>query len=423
MSAASQAPRAVPRPVVLTGYGTVDASGCGKEALRRTFSAAPRLTEVDMAAGYHRTDASRHAALVDPASMSDWLAPRQARRMSPPSRFAVAATRIAWQDAGLPIDDAEALQALGARTAVVSSTAYGPSSFTESLLRQILLGDPSQASPFLFTEAVANAPAAQVALLLKARGPNITVTQREAGPLMALAKAAAEIRRGRVDYAVVAAVDEANPLLHAVLDRFGVLAGSRGRGEVARPFDAERRGFVLAEGSTVCILEGADTAAARGARILGRVGPLIAGFDAGATPAGFGTGAEVLARRLKAGLERQGIAADEIDLVVSGAAGGRTGDELEAGVLRRVWPESMPPVFAPKAYSGEHGGGLLAGLAAALDGFEVAPSPGFETFDPDLGVRPFAGGRLCPGRRVLAGAPAVGGSAAWLLVDTSEAGP
>lgn len=416
--------------VVLTGFGSVDASGCGDEALARTFQGPPRLSQLDTSAGYHRADGSRHAALVDPACMAELLPARQARRMSPPSRFAVVATRIAWQEAGLPFGEPETLQRLGERTAVFTSTAYGPSSYTEELLRQILLGSPTQASPFLFTEAVANAPAAQIALALKARGPNVTVTQREAGPLVALAKAAQEIRSGRADRAVVASVEEGNPLLHAVLDRFGVLAGSRGGAETARPFDRERRGFVLAEGGAAWVLESADAAARRGARIYATLGPMIAGFDPSASPAGYGSGAELLARRLRHGLERHGPGdggaewadLDRVDTVVAGASGGRLGDELEAGILRHLWPQKRPTILAPKAYTGEHGGGTLSGLAAVLKGLDAAPSPGFQNRDPDLDIEPFAGGTLRSSGRILVSAPAVGGSVAWLLVEPPGAG-
>ena len=65
--------------------------------------------------------------------------------------------------------------------AVVLATAYGPSSVTEELEEQILLQGPEAASPALFAESVANAPAAQVARITGARGANLTVTAREAG--------------------------------------------------------------------------------------------------------------------------------------------------------------------------------------------------------------------------------------------------
>ncbi len=409
MSRAAVAPR-----VVITGFGSVGALGCGEQAMRLTFQRPPALSELDLSAGYHRPDSARCAVLVDTDSMAEHLPARQARRMSPPSRFAVIAARLAWQQAGLEIGEG------GDQTSVVTSTSYGPSSFTESLLRQILLESPSQASPFLFTEAVANAPAAQIALLLKAQGANITLTQREAGPLLALAKGAAEIRAGRARRVVVAAVEEANPLLHAVLDRFGVLAGSRGSEEVARPFDRKRMGFHLGEGAAAIVLEAEDAAADRGVQALGVIGPLIGAFDSTATRAGYGRGVERLSARLLQGLGRLDLTPADFDLAMSGSSGGRISDQLEARVFRSIWPgrDAMPPLFVPKACTGDHGAGILTGLVVALTGGEVAATPGFIEADPELGIVPFGGGALARPDRLLVSCLAVGGSAAWLVIES-----
>ena len=72
-----------------------------------------------------------------------WVSPRQARRMSPPSRLAVACARMAFSQAGLDED-----QAAEHNTAVITSTSFGPSSYTEDLMRQIILDAPTAASAF-----------------------------------------------------------------------------------------------------------------------------------------------------------------------------------------------------------------------------------------------------------------------------------
>lgn len=426
--------------VAITGYGTVGPHGCGREALRRAFRAGPpRLTEVDRSAGYHR-DGARFAALVDPAALADHLSPRQARRSSPPSRYAVVAARLAIEDAR-SAGDSPAVHDDSSHgpTAVVTSTAFGPSSFTEQLLRQILLDTPTAASPSLFTEAVANAPAARIALALGARGPNITVTQREAGPLLALAQGARQVAQGRAARAIVAAVDEANPLLHAALDRFGALSGSRRRSasqkELGRPFDRHRDGFVLGEGATALVLEPVTAALDRGARILATIEASVAAFDPAAPRAGYATDPGPLAGRLLGGLGRAAPGAGPnravlptSTTIVAGAAGSRAGDRLEARVLRRAWgARPLPDVLAPKATTGEHGAGLLAGAMLALEGAEWAPTPGFETPDPDLHeatdadggpspFRPWAGGPTPDSEYFLLSALAVGGAAAWTLL-------
>ncbi|MCG8460428.1 MAG: hypothetical protein MI919_29455 [Holophagales bacterium] len=419
------------RPVAITGYGAVGAFGAGADAIEAAFSGGgPRLTEVDRSAGYHRPGGARHAALVDPACLGPWLTPRQARRMSPPSRFAVVAAELALADAGLGRDEVRG------STAVVTSTAFGPSSYTEELLRQIFLDQPTAASPFLFTEAVANAPAAQIALVFGARGPNLTVTQREAGPLIALAHGVREVAFGRAERAIVASVDEANPLLHAVLDRFGALAGSRriAHGpttggapgsatapEVARPFDRRRRGFVLGEGATAVLIEALGPALERGATPIARPAAFTSAFDPSAPRAGYGHGADLLAARLGRDLRRQGQDPAALGLVISGASGSPSGDALEAQVFGALFGRSaLPDVLVPKATTGEQGGGLLAGALHAFAGTVWGPTPGFEEADPQLGLVPWSGGSVPRADRVLVSALAVGGSAAWMVLERGE---
>ena len=123
--------------IFITGLGTIGAYGSGAESLRRALAASepPALSEVDRSAGYHLAQAPRRAYLLDPALLREWVPPGEARRMSPPSRFAVATARMAircagWSE-GLP-DEA---------TGVVISTAFGPASYSEGLLKQILLAD------------------------------------------------------------------------------------------------------------------------------------------------------------------------------------------------------------------------------------------------------------------------------------------
>lgn len=412
-------------PTVVTGLGSVDASGAGRESLAAAFAdGAPRLAVVDRTAAYHRTGSARLAALVGELDLDRWVSAREARRMSPPSKMTVAAARMALADAGLDDAGLDAAADPDPATAIFLATTYGPASFTEKILRQIRDEGPEAVSPFYFTESVANAPAAQVALATRALGANVTFTQREAGPLLALARGAEEVASGRARRALVGTVDEMPPVLHAILDRFGALSsGGRrgygaGGGEVARPFDRCRDGVLAAEGAAMVVVESGADAAARGARPLARVVAAIGAFDPQATAAGWGRDPAVLAGSLGRRLAAAGVAVESIDRIVSGAAGSRQGDRLEALVLRRVWGERrLPPILVPKALTGEHGGGLLAGGVLAAAGATFGPTPGFSEVDPELDVAPYRGERLPPPRRVLVTALAAGGSAAWAVLD------
>jgi 3-oxoacyl-[acyl-carrier-protein] synthase II len=399
-------------PVLVTGMGTLGSWGSGSELLAAALAAGVPLTsEVDRSAGYHLANGARRACLVPAGQLAGWLSPGESRRMSPPSKLAVAASRMALKCAGLASSEEE-------RTAVVIATAFGPSTNTEVLLKQILFEGPEAASPSLFMESVANAPAAQIAIALKARGSSVTVCQREAGPLLALGTGAVEIAAGRARRVLAGAVDEMIPLLHALLDRFGALVKPGPAGEeLARPFGRRRNGFLAGEGATVLVLESEESVADRGGRSLARVLAWGSAFDPTAPPSGWGQGHRALARGLRRTLERAGLRPADVDLVVSGASGARDGDRLEAEVLHAAWEGMpLPPVVAPKAVTGEYGGGLLASAVLAAAGSHLGPVPGWQDADPDLGIVLCDGSSLPAPSVVLVTSLAAGGAGAWAVL-------
>jgi 3-oxoacyl-[acyl-carrier-protein] synthase II len=405
----------VTEAVVVSGLGIVGPHGAGRDCLAEALRVgAPSLREVATADhGLATPGGARLAALATGVDLSRWLTPAAARRMSGPSKLAVAAARMALEDAGL------GPAASGwTDTAVFMATAFGPSAFTERLFRTIATEGPEAASPFHFTESVANAPAAQVAIDCQARGPNVTVTQREAGALVALDRAAREVAEGRASRALAGSVEEISPVLHALLDRFGALARATGDlPEAARPFDRRRNGLVAGEGASIVVLERESEVRARGGQMLARVVGGAGAFDTTASRVGWGSGAGPLARAVERLLLRTGTRAGEVSAVVSGASGSKAGDRLESKVLRQVFEgRPLPNVIAPKAVTGEYGGGLLGAAVLVALGGELGPTPGFREADPECGIVPHAGGRPSAGR-VLVSSLAAGGAAAWIILE------
>jgi 3-oxoacyl-(acyl-carrier-protein) synthase len=207
------------------------------------------------------------------------------------------------------------------------------------------------------------------------------------------------------------------PLTHGMLDRFGALSRGGPFGECGRAFDAERNGFVASEGATVLVLEREDRARARRAPLRARVRAALRANDPSATAASWGHGHAALAASLRSGFARHGLAPRSVDRVVSGASGSKKGDRLEGRVLRELFGAELPPVLAPKACTGEYGGGFLAAAVLALSSLDFGPTPGFEIVDPELELRPHDGRRLPPARSVLATSLASGGAAAWLVLE------
>ena len=393
---------------MVSGIGTLGSFGLGVDALRGALArGVPATSEIDRSASDPPCGGARLAALVGQLDLSSCVKPAAARRMSGPSKLAVAAARLAVRGAGL-----EGSEEGWCDTAVVMSTAFGPADFTERLIRAICVDGPATASPFHFTESVANAPAAQIAIDCRARGPNVTVTQREAGALLAVGRAVAEVASGRVRRALAGSVEEMTPLLHALLDRFGALARATPElPEAARPFDRRRNGLLAGEGATVLVLEREEDVVSRGGPVLARARAGASAFDPTASRVGWGRGAARLARSLGALLGRLGLRPQDIDTVVSGASGARAGDRLEAELLQAVFGEAgMPALVAPKSITGEYGGGHLGAAVLAAGGGEFSATAGFAEADPELRLRPHGGGRLAAGR-VLATSLAAGGAA------------
>ena len=401
------------REVVVTGVGTIGAHGAGTKALAAALAAgAPLATEIDRSDRWHAPASARWAALVPALDLGRWLPASQARRLGRPSRLAVASARMALDEAGLPSLE-------GLRTSVVLATAFGAVSFTEKLVTQILTEGPEAAQPFYFSECVANAAAAQVAIALGATGANVTITQREAGPLLALSHGAREVAEGRADVAIAGAAEEITPFLHALLDRFRATArAERGLDEAPRPLDARRNGFLAGEGAAALVLEAADAAAARGAHPLARIAATGAGFDATASASDWGSGDEALGPRLAAVLDRGRVPRETVDRVVSGASGARRGDRLEAKTLRSAWGgRPVPPVLTPKAVIGEYGGGILAAGVLAVRGAEFGRPTAWTAPDPEMTIAPHDGSPLPVPRRVLLTGLAAGGAAAWAVLE------
>ena len=114
---------------------------------------------------------------------------------------------------------------------------------------------PDAASPFLFPNTVANAPASQAAIEVGIKGPNVTITQKDPAALNALFYARMLLADGRADALLVGAADEWNLVYHRAYERVRATRTQR------------RPGFVLGEGAALVLVEDETAARARGARI------------------------------------------------------------------------------------------------------------------------------------------------------------
>lgn len=406
-------------PIFITGLGVVSALGCHTDPFIQSLKNGERSAQpVDRNGGWHGRHSSRLAAFVTENERSWRPSGIAMRRFSRPSRFAVAAAVQAISGA----TDFQKPAVDDPHLGISMSTFFGPSLFTQNIMDQTLNSGPAAVSPSLFTECVANAAAAQVSLALRARGPQLTMLSREAGPASAVIQAVNILRHGQARRMLAGTAEEMTPFVHAQLDRFRSLARPVGDlAEAARPFDRRRNGLLAAEGAGIILMEAPSASGSGGTRPLAKVIGGRMAFDPTSTPSGWGTGSEALADALSGLLEQSQLGPEGIDLIVSGAAGSRQGDRLEAEILHRVWRHaSLPPVLAPKAQTGDFGGGFLAAaILAAAGKYRGQPAGDFQ-MDPELRMPVLQGTLSTAPRRTLITAPASGGPYGWLILENPD---
>lgn len=228
--------------ISIQGVGVVGGFGCGlaafERALQTGFSRAVPVTPDP--AGEQKT---RPALLGDTAPLEEFLSRRALRRIDHFSRLALLGSHLALQDAGL-------LGALPERVGLVIASGYGALRTTFSFLDSVIDDGDQCASPTHFSNSVHNAAAAHVAIQLKIKGPNLTVSQFEMSVPSALLTAWTWLQEGRVDHVVFGGVDEYSPVLGYCWERF---LGSDSQGEMA-PFALNRQSAVIGEGAAFFVL-------------------------------------------------------------------------------------------------------------------------------------------------------------------------
>ena len=236
-------------------------------------------------------------------------------------------------------------------------------------------GAPWRHDPVRVTSAVASA--------VGATGPCGTSFSACAAAAQAIAEGLRTIRRGEADVAIVGGHD-------SMLHPFGLLSfvvlGALSPG-AGRPFDKHRDGFLIGEGSAILVLERADYARARGARVRARLlgaGTSVDGYAATA-PQPEGLGAEVA---MRAALADAGLDGDAVDYVNAHATATPVGDIAEAAAIARVTPDAAVSSFKGAVGHTIAAAGAIeaAGCIAALEGGFTPGTAGLLEVDPVIRI-------------------------------------
>jgi 3-oxoacyl-[acyl-carrier-protein] synthase II len=404
--------------VVITGAGLVCAVGdkpagvhealCGG---RTGFGPSAILAEQ---AGKYRVAEIRDFA------PRDYLGPRNLRPLDRTGQLAAVAAELALADAGWPVAERDR-QEVG----LVLGTTFCSVRTIGEFDRRAMRDGPEYASPLDFANTVINAAAGQVAIWHHLRGLNSTISTGAVSGLHAIGYASQMIRAGRATRLLAGGAEELCFESFLGFLRTNLLCGF-GDTEWPRPFDKRRAGCILGEGAGFVMLEAQDAAAARGARVLGRVDGFGAAYDSREAMT-HADGANALTFAIGRAFEPGGR--DEIDAVMSSGSGHVMLDAREATAIRdALGPRaSNVPVTSIKGHVGETqgAGGALQTilLLESLRTKKLPPIAGLEQPEASFGLDFVTGApRAVNGRRALATAVAREGNACALVVSAPANG-
>jgi 3-oxoacyl-[acyl-carrier-protein] synthase II len=322
------------RRIVITGMGLITPVGIGVEESWSAICAGKSgITEIT------RFDASAYqtqiAAEVKGFNAEDFMPKKDAKRNELFISYAMAATRMALEDSGLEINSANAN-----RIGVVTGCGLGGLGIMEETILNVATKGPRRVSPFFIPMMIGNMAPGMISIHFGAKGPNLSIATACAAGAHAVGDSYQMIQNGRVD-AMITGGTEAVVSKTAVAGFNAMKALSTRNDEpqkASRPFDRDRDGFVIGEGSGILILEALDLALERGAPIYAE----LLGF--GLTGDGFhmtspcpdGDGA---VRCMQAALDDAGITAEQVDYINAHGTSTELNDLYESRAVKTVFKD------------------------------------------------------------------------------------
>ena len=309
---------AVPAPlkprVVVTGLGTVSGCGIGQEAFWASCvagtSSVGTVTHFDPEAyqcqiGSEVRDEDQNFVPAD-----YFKSPKSVKSNDRATHFAVAASQLAVEDAGLVVTDANA-----PRIGVMVGSAFGGMQTFETQCAKLIKSGPKRVSPFTIPALLGNTHAGVIGIEVGAKGPNFSAISACATGSHCLGLALQSLQSGETDVMLAGGCEAAiTPLSYAGFGNMKALASTFNDAPTkgSRPFDNDRAGFVMGEGAGVLVLETEAHALARGAEIYCEFVGYGASCDAYhiTTPA---PGGEGLARAISAAMGMAGLDGAELD--------------------------------------------------------------------------------------------------------------
>jgi len=371
------------RRVVVTGLGILCPVGIGVKdcwhAICEGKSGIGPVTRFDTT-GYP----CRIAGEVKGFNPTDFMPEKLVKRLDLFVQYAVAAARMAIEDAGLLGEK------LGPRTGVITGCGLGGLGTIEHYRDIIVKRGPRRVSPFFIPMAIPNMGSGQISIMFGAKGPNTVVCTACAAGSHAIGEAFKAIQRGVADIMITGGAESViTPLALGGFSALKALSTRNDEPEKAsRPFDKERDGFIIGEGSGMLVIEELSHAQKRGAKIYAEiVGYGLTGDAYHMTaPPPDGEGG---VRCMEMALEDAGITYKDVDYINAHGTSTPLNDVCETNAIKTVFKEKAKeiPVSSTKSMTGHLLGGA-GGVEAvfcvkAIEDEIIPPTMNYEVPDPE----------------------------------------
>ena len=368
--------------MVVTGIGLVSPLGIGTAtnwaALCAGKSGVGPITHFD--AALFSTRIAGEVKAFDPLT---FIAKKDVKKMDVFIQYAIAASQFAMDDAGLTITPE-----MGPQVGVFIASGIGGFTTIEREHIAYLEGGPRKISPFFIPSAIINLAAGQVSIRYGAKGPNLATCTACSASAHAIGDAFEIISRGDADVMIAGGSEAA--ITPMGVGGFGAARALSQRNDdperASRPFDKDRDGFVVGEGSGILILEEAEFARRRGARVYAEL--VGYGMSADAfhitAPSEDGDGPF---RVMRAALKRAGVQPGQVDYINAHGTSTPHGDRVETIAIKRCFDDHARKVAvsSTKSMTGHllgAAGGLEAGITALAVYHQITP-PTINLDEPD----------------------------------------
>ncbi len=345
--------------VVVTGFGTVNPLGLNaEETWKKALHGESGITKITK---FDPTDFDAQIAGEVKGFQPDlYIEKKEQKKMDDFIQYALACTHMALEHSKLDLTRTD-LERMG----VFVGTGIGGFPIIEEQILKLHEKGPGRMSPFFIPATIANLASGQISIRYGIKGPNFSITSACATGVHSLGEAAECIRRGACDVMIAGGTEAA--VCKPSVGGFAAMKALSTRNDdptrASRPYDRDRDGFVLSEGSAVFILESLEHALQRGAPILCELTGYGVSSDAYhfTSPAPGGAGA---IQCMKMALKDSQLRPEEIQYINAHGTSTPVGDGLETAAIKNVMGDYSKKIWVSSTKSVS---GHLLGAAGALE--------------------------------------------------------